>query len=61
MDERVEYPMTDNQWNGIIKMVITIMFKCKTLEEAIRALMNLLRNEDATELLKQLEEDSDRQ
>ena len=56
MEERLDFPMTDNQWNGIIKMVIMLLSKCENLGEATETLKALLRNEDAAELDEKIEE-----
>ena len=35
--------MTDLQWNGMIKMIMTIIEKCQDKDEALEALANLLK------------------
>ena len=55
MEERLEYAMTDNQWNGILKMVMVLITTCETKEEAIDAIKVMLRNEDADEVTKKIE------
>ena len=36
--------MTDLQWNGMIKMIMTIVEKCKDKDEVYEALANLLKS-----------------
>ena len=55
MEERLDFPMTDNQWNGIIKMVMVLLSNYETSSEAIEALKVLLRNEDAAEVEEKIE------
>ena len=55
MKERIDFPMTDNQWNGIIKMVMVLLSNYETSGEAIEALKVLLRNEDAAEVEEKIE------
>ena len=55
MEERMEYPMTDNQWNGILKMVMVLITTCETKEEALEAIKVMLRNEDAAEVTEKIE------
>ena len=38
-----EEVMTDLQWNGMIKMIMTIIEKCQDKDEALEALANLLK------------------
>ena len=47
--------MTDNQWNGMIKMVMLIVGRCETASEALDALKILLRDDDASAVLAELE------
>ena len=54
MEERVEV-MTDNQFNGIIKMVMLIVGRCETANEALSALKLLLRNDDAAAIFEELD------
>lgn len=35
--------MTDNQFNAIIKLILTIISNSKTKEEALKAIENLLK------------------
>ena len=44
MEERVEV-MTDNQWFGMLRMVIKILKRCNTVEEAIAEIADLLRSD----------------
>ena len=36
--------MTDKQWDGMIKMIMTIIEKCQDKDEALDALANLLKS-----------------
>ena len=47
--------MTDNQFNGIIKMAMLIVGRCETANEALNALGLLLRDDDAAAVLEELE------
>ena len=38
--------MTDKQWEGMIRMILSIMERCPNLEEALKAIRNLLREKD---------------
>ena len=40
---RGEEIMTDKQWDGMIKMIMTIIEKCRDKDEALEALANLLK------------------
>ena len=53
MEERGDV-MTDNQWDGMLKMVIMMLRRCKTKEQAIDELKVLVR--DRKELDATLEE-----
>ena len=44
MEERLDV-MTDNQYYGILKMILAILRRCKTLEEAITEIVNLLKGD----------------
>ena len=44
MEERVEV-MTDNQYYGILKMMLAILRRCKTIEEAVAEVVNLLKGD----------------
>ena len=44
MEERVEV-MTDNQWFGMLRMVMKILKRCDTVEEAIAEIADLLRSD----------------
>ena len=37
--------MTDNQYYGILKMILAILRRCGTLEEAITEVVNLLKGD----------------
>ena len=39
-----EEVMTDKQWDGMIKMIMTIIEKCRDKDEALDALANLLKS-----------------
>ena len=57
MEERVEYAMTDYQFDGIIKMVMMLVAKCETSGEAVEELSVLLRSEQsAAEVMAKIEE-----
>jgi len=43
MEERVEV-MTDNQWDGMLKMVMKIIGNCGTTEGALDELRDLFRD-----------------
>ena len=45
MEERVEI-MTDNQWFGMIKMLLALAKRCDSKEDIIRELENFLRDKD---------------
>jgi len=40
-----EEVMTDKQWDGMIKMIMTIIEKCGDKDEALEALANLLKSQ----------------
>ena len=44
MEERLDV-MTDNQYYGILKMILAILRRCKTIEEAIAEVVNLLKDD----------------
>jgi len=44
MEERAEV-MTDNQYYGILKMILAILRRCKTIEEATAEVINLLKGD----------------
>ena len=44
MEERVEV-MTDNQWFGMLRMVMKILKRCKTVDEAIAEIADLLKSD----------------
>ena len=44
MEERVEV-MTNEQWFGVLRMVVKIIKRCKTTEEAVREIEDLLRGD----------------
>ena len=44
MEERGDV-MTDNQYYGILKMILAILRRCKNLEEAIVEIINLLKGD----------------
>ena len=44
MEERVDV-MTDNQWFGMLRMVMKILKRCNTVEEAIAEIADLLRSD----------------
>ena len=44
MEERAEI-MTDNQWFGMLRMVMKILKRCKTIEEATTEIADLLRSD----------------
>ena len=44
MEERLDV-MTDNQYYGILKMILAILRRCKTLDEAITEIINLLKGD----------------
>ena len=47
--------MTDNQWDGMIKMVMMIVGKCKTTDKALEELKMLLRDkQEADAIIKEL-------
>jgi len=54
MEERANV-MTDNQFDNIIKMVMLIVGRCETSEDALNALKLLLRNDDAAAVFEELE------
>gem|GEM_PF-5962787 len=54
LEERVDV-MTNEQWDGMIKMVMLIVGRCKTTDKALNALKILLRNkEDAEAVFEEL-------
>ena len=44
MEERVEV-MTNEQWFGVLRMVVKIIKRCQTTEEAVREIEDLLRGD----------------
>ena len=44
MEERADV-MTDNQWFGMLRMVMKILKRCKTIDEATEEIADLLRND----------------
>ena len=55
MEEAVE-TMTDNQWDGMIKMVMMIVGKCKTTDKALEELKFLLRDkQEADAIIRELQ------
>ena len=54
LEERVDV-MTNEQWDGMIKMVMLIVGRCKTTDKALSALKILLRDkEDAEAVFEEL-------
>jgi len=54
MEERMDV-MTNEQWDGMIKMVMLIVGRCKTTDKALNALKILLRDkEDAEAIYEEL-------
>ena len=54
MEERADV-MTNEQWDGMIKMVMLIVGRYKTTDKALNALKILLRNkEDAEAIFEEL-------
>ena len=54
MEDSIEV-MTNEQWDGMIKMVMLIVGRCETTDKALSALKILLRNkEDAEAIFEEL-------
>ena len=54
MEERVEV-MTDNQWDGMLKMVMKIIGTCRTTDDALDDLGDLLRDKkDADAIIEKI-------
>jgi len=48
MEERIDI-MTDNQWDGILKLVYLLLRKSKSKEEAMKELKLLMRDREKFE------------
>jgi uncharacterized protein Yka (UPF0111/DUF47 family) len=54
MEEKAEV-MTDNQWDGMLKMVMKIIGNCKTTENALDELRDLFRDKkDADAIIEKI-------
>ena len=46
--------MTDNQWFGVLRLVAKVLRRCKTVEEALEEIEDLLRSDKSYEEKKQI-------